>query len=271
MSVLWVLQEGEELFVPGSAGGPFYWIRMRFGVLTCTCPAWVGDCKHIRENVDLSHMPVPDLDVVRSKIDWSSRQPVQTDSGLYRIVCSANKRFYIGETSSFKERWKNHQGMLRQGARPQPYFHRGRFGHHNGELQADYSLFGGEAFTFHPYQDISNGVERRAAEESDIRINLGPACYNKPASSPPGIWVEDRKRKKEDMKRNRERVRKEYEEILEAARLAGTDVMTESFRRMCESIRTFDEVAVAPEALDRGGSTLSTSCADPTNSTHPFR
>lgn len=172
------LHEGETIFVQGSAKAP-YEIRLVDGLVSCSCPSWrnaggrVRLCKHIRANVLPSCIPVLDQSDMK-KIDWDSLPPTTTDSGLYRIVCSANGRFYIGEAKSFKRRWYEHRRKLKRGR------------HHNPQLQADYGLLGDDAFSFHPYRDIANQSQRRATETQDIRIYLGQSCcYNRSEYSPP--------------------------------------------------------------------------------------
>lgn len=180
------IHEGEEILVKGSAKEP-YRVRMIDGLVSCTCPAWrnaqgisyeqggrVRICKHIRAVVVLSSIPVLDQSSME-KIDWGSLPPVQTDSGLYRIVCSANGRFYIGSTDSFKRRWREHRQRLKRGK------------HHNLHLQEDYNALGEEAFRFYPYRDIADGDDRCAAETADIRVHLGADCYSQSEYAPPGM------------------------------------------------------------------------------------
>lgn len=188
------LREGETLLVKGSAKEP-YAIRMIDGIVSCSCPAWrnagsgidVRTCKHIKANIDPVCTPARDT-VQLEKIDWDNLPPVTTDSGLYRIVCSVNGRFYIGEAQSFKKRWREHKRDLRKGSQPRPSGHRGKWGHHNKCFQEDYNRFGAEAFSYCAYRDIADAVERHAAEVRDIRACLGSDCYNISEFSPP-LWA----------------------------------------------------------------------------------
>lgn len=57
--------------------------------------------------------------------------------GVYVIECRENQRRYVGGTiTSFKKRYKNHVSNLTHGK------------HHSPALQADWSVYGADAFTF---------------------------------------------------------------------------------------------------------------------------
>ena len=236
MSELWRLQEGDVLFVQGSAKN-MYEISMRYGVLSCSCPAWINTCKHIKDNIDFSC-----VDVRQEKIDWDSLPPVTTDSGLYRIVCNVNGRFYIGKTDSFERRWGEHRWSLERGTTPRPYFYRGLWRHHNVELQEDYTLLGEKSFDFKPYRDVFDRAERSTAESLDIRTHLGPTCYNKLTKSPSGFG---KKAEAEARRLGRERDEKDYKETLDLAQRSGMDLMAAGILRLRDSIRaSIDEVIV---------------------------
>lgn len=57
-------------------------------------------------------------------------------SGIYRILCTANGKIYIGSTSNFERRWKQHCHNLKLGKHPNPH------------LQRAYIRYGDSAFVF---------------------------------------------------------------------------------------------------------------------------
>jgi hypothetical protein len=182
------LHEGQTISVQGSAEEP-YMIRRIDGQVSCSCPAWqflggrIRICKHIRATIALSSLPMPELGTAE-RIDFHELLPTTTNSGLYRIVC-VNGNFYIGEAQLFEKRWRRHRFDLEEGRQPRPPGHRGKWGHHNTRLQADYNLLGAEAFLYQAYRDIPDKIERQLAERRDIRAHIGPYCYNESEYSPP--------------------------------------------------------------------------------------
>lgn len=57
-------------------------------------------------------------------------------SGIYKITCTANGKFYIGSAVNLYQRWNRHQSELRSGK------------HQNPHLQNAWNKYGGDRFVF---------------------------------------------------------------------------------------------------------------------------
>lgn len=57
-------------------------------------------------------------------------------SGIYKIICTANGKIYVGSAKNLRERWRKHRIMLRKGD------------HHSIHLQNAWNKYGELAFTF---------------------------------------------------------------------------------------------------------------------------
>jgi len=57
-------------------------------------------------------------------------------SGIYRIVCVANEKAYVGSARSIRDRWRKHVRLLETG------------GHHNIHLQRAWDKYGVDSFRF---------------------------------------------------------------------------------------------------------------------------
>lgn len=70
--------------------------------------------------------------------EYHTSQPtfIPHTSGIYKIVCLANKKFYIGSTVNLHKRWLDHQRDL---------FHQA---HANQKLQRAYQKYGADTFQF---------------------------------------------------------------------------------------------------------------------------
>lgn len=62
--------------------------------------------------------------------------PIPTTSGIYKITCTANKRFYIGSSSNLSARKGHHWSALKRNQ------------HHNPHIQRAWNKYGEQSFTF---------------------------------------------------------------------------------------------------------------------------
>jgi group I intron endonuclease len=94
--------------------------------------------------------------------------------GVYRITNRKTGRFYIGSTSSFARRWQEHQEQLNTGIHP------------NFRLQADWRIFGPDAFVFSIIErcDPQDRLDREQYYIDTMRATV--AGYNiNPFTRPP--------------------------------------------------------------------------------------
>lgn len=61
---------------------------------------------------------------------------IPKSSGIYKVVCMLNGRFYVGSTHNFYERWINHKKLLRKNK------------HHSVYMQRAWNKYGETAFSF---------------------------------------------------------------------------------------------------------------------------
>ena len=74
-------------------------------------------------------------------------------SGIYRIVCRANGKFYLGSSSNIDVRWQGHLSLLRRGA------------HHSRRLQQAWNEFGETAFELEIIEEVPEAqLENREQE-----------------------------------------------------------------------------------------------------------
>lgn len=88
-----------------------------------------------------------------------------TASGVYVIENRLTGRIYIGKAVNFARRWRGHRAQLQKGM------------HHNSRLQADWSRYGPEGFTFRVHT-LAPSDQMSAIEEDLIARHLGDGCYN---------------------------------------------------------------------------------------------
>lgn len=90
-------------------------------------------------------------------------------SGIYKIVCLANGKFYVGSTNDLVVRWQTHRARLRGGK------------HENAHLQNAWKKYGENKFRFEVVEyiaedklfDIEQGyLDRLGAYERDVGFNL---------------------------------------------------------------------------------------------------
>lgn len=67
-------------------------------------------------------------------------------SGIYKITCIVNKKFYIGSSNDIQRRWQEHKSYLRSGS------------HQNNHLQRAWNKYGEKAFTFSVIEYVSETV-----------------------------------------------------------------------------------------------------------------
>lgn len=87
--------------------------------------------------------------------------------GIYKIINTANNKFYVGSTNHTKVRFREHRKQLR-GKR-----------HHCKHLQAAWNKYGEDAFVFVLVQAVADTKDLFAAEEKWLREHHGEThCYN---------------------------------------------------------------------------------------------
>lgn len=95
-------------------------------------------------------------------------------SGIYRIVCEANGKVYVGSAVNLRGRWAGHRSALLAGK------------HANAHLQRAWSKYGSEAFRFEVVELVERG---RLLEEEQKHIDGCPDRFNicKKAGSTLGV------------------------------------------------------------------------------------
>jgi group I intron endonuclease len=83
----------------------------------------------------------------------SKSPPIPRSSGIYKIVCTRNGKFYIGSAVCLRYRWNSHRNKLRLGK------------HHNRHLQAAWFKYREPAFEFKVMQLVKRSA-LLAAEQS---------------------------------------------------------------------------------------------------------
>lgn len=97
-------------------------------------------------------------------------------SGIYKIMCVSNNKFYIGSAIKFGQRWNEHRSELRRDV------------HNNKRLQNSWNKYGESDFVFSIIQIVSNRDELCNIEQSwidvtkcydrDIGFNISKSAYN---------------------------------------------------------------------------------------------
>jgi group I intron endonuclease len=87
---------------------------------------------------------------------------------IYKIINTANNKFYVGSTTNTKERFRTHRNRLRKNR------------HHSQHLQAAWNKYGEQAFVFHVIESVPEGESLQAAEDVWLAEHVGKDyCYNK--------------------------------------------------------------------------------------------
>jgi group I intron endonuclease len=68
------------------------------------------------------------------------------NSGIYKITCLKNGRFYVGSTVNLKERWQTHRSRLRKGNHENPY------------LQNTWNKYGEASFVFQIIENVEESL-----------------------------------------------------------------------------------------------------------------
>jgi group I intron endonuclease len=86
---------------------------------------------------------------------------------IYKILNTANGKFYVGSTMNTRERFRNHRKMLRSNK------------HHCKHLQASWNKYGEQTFIFHIVETVPEEQSLQAAEDRWLTDHVGkPHCYN---------------------------------------------------------------------------------------------
>jgi group I intron endonuclease len=91
---------------------------------------------------------------------------MENTSGIYRIDCTENNKYYYGSTENFRKRWNKHKSRLRQNK------------HDNRHLQFAWNKYGKDAFTIIVAElvDIPHLLE---IENKYLKEHVGnPLCFN---------------------------------------------------------------------------------------------
>ena len=89
---------------------------------------------------------------------------LSTNSGIYKLACSATKQFYIGSSKNVINRWGSHIEDLRKGT------------HCNYRLQRDFDQFGESTFNF----EIIYVTDRHIPRGDLIMLEQGYIDTSKP-------------------------------------------------------------------------------------------
>lgn len=89
-------------------------------------------------------------------------------AGVYKILCKANGRFYIGSSHNIEARWREHRCRL------------GRNKHHSQHMQAAWNKYGADNFEFSIILSVSDRLARQASEQAtlDELQPFGSAGFN---------------------------------------------------------------------------------------------
>ena len=91
---------------------------------------------------------------------------VEKVSGIYRIVCVKNGRYYFGSSKDIQKRWSWHRYALRRG------------NHHNIHLQRTYDKYGEEEFRFELVEMVSKD-KLVSVEQLYLVEHVGKSnCFN---------------------------------------------------------------------------------------------
>lgn len=105
-------------------------------------------------------------------------------AGVYSITCTANGWVYIGESATVQQRWTTHRSWLRNGT------------HNVAPLQADYNLYGVDAFIYEMVSVVHDPAERSATEGEHIAAAKATGkCYN-PEGAPGSYRLTDEQRQR---------------------------------------------------------------------------
>lgn len=104
---------------------------------------------------------------------------IMITSGVYKIICLANSRFYIGGSVDISRRWREHKLMLNKGI------------HHTKRLQASWNKYGEKSFIFEVVEETS---EQMVEEREKFWIEQTNASnrligFNDKYKSREGTWM----------------------------------------------------------------------------------
>ena len=98
-------------------------------------------------------------------------------AGIYKITCTANGKFYIGQSTSLGLKWASDMAALFEGRS-------------NYQMQNDFNQFGATAFTFSIVELVNDKTERNRKTEELIQSLSGKNMYNTLNTSTPVKQVE---------------------------------------------------------------------------------
>ncbi len=85
-------------------------------------------------------------------------------SGVYRILCGKNKKFYIGSSFDMRSRWLHHKSALKRNDHPNPH------------LQNAYNKYGAESFIYEIIEDVETDM---LVEREQFYLDSLDACNHK--------------------------------------------------------------------------------------------
>lgn len=98
-----------------------------------------------------------------------NKNDLRRTSGVYMIINTVNKRFYIGSTRDFQARWQNHLSCFVNQAHSNSAFQRCW----NESRQEDF-----EFIVLEEVEDIEHLVEREVAWMKTYRVPDNDRCFN---------------------------------------------------------------------------------------------
>jgi group I intron endonuclease len=107
-------------------------------------------------------------------------------SGIYKITCLENNKFYFGKCSVFRSRKYQHLNDLRKNK------------HVNNNLQNDYNVFGEEKFKFELIEEATENLNGLEQKYLDLYFDNQVNCYNIKYGSSASKNPEETRKKRSD-------------------------------------------------------------------------
>lgn len=140
---------------------------------------------------------------------------IKMSSGIYKIYCKANDKFYIGSSQNTDRRWNEHLNSLRKGT------------HYAKYMQRSFNKYGEESFEFEVIEKVE--IDSLLESEQKYLDELQPKFNNSPtANGTRGYKFTDEQREYQS------KVVKEYYENGGVPHNKGTKLTEEELKRHSE-------------------------------------